>query len=557
MPPEADGPQVLIAGAGPVGLTLAHELTRRRVRVRVIDRADGPATTSRALAVHPRTLEACHQMGLADALVARGRPVVHFTVHLRGRQLIRFDTNYGRLPTAYPFSLMLDQVRTEEILRERLAGLGVGIEWGVELADCAPCGDRVNAELRRDGRSEQVTVPWLVGADGSRSTVRERLGLRLVGDATQTWLNADVVLDADLSRDSNHLVHTGSGTVLLVPFPDPGKWRAVDTGYAGQGADPETVRRRLAGSLARGLGRPVAVSEPTWVSVFRVQQRMITAMRSGRCFVAGDAAHVHSPASGQGMNTGMQDAYNLAWKLADVVRGHAREELLDTYAAERIPVGGRLLSSTRTATALVALRNAVAPVAMPVGLSFLKAVRPLKRRVEHRIMAGMSGLALHYADSPLTYGTGDGAAGVHPGHLVACTEQDVARHPGLRALRQALTDPRWLLLLFADDGGAAELALRYGRAVQIRTVIPHEDEDGPALADPDDALRQTLGVPPGGWALIRPDGYLAAKGQRSGTTTLTARLQALHLLPEDTAPGAGDSAGRPAPDGTRRGVTTE
>ncbi|MGA5560980.1 FAD-dependent monooxygenase [Streptomyces platensis] len=566
--------EVLIVGAGPVGLTLAHELARRRVRVRVVDRAAGPATTSRALAVHPRTLEVTHQMGLADALLAHGQRVTHFTLHLRGRELIHFDANYANLPTCYPFSLMLDQVRTEQILRDRLAGLGVGIEWGVELTGLRTDGERVTARLRHGtasgrvaeveereaggeaGVDEEAEVPWLVGADGSRSTVREELRLRLVGDATRTWLNADVVLDTDLPRDSNHLLHTGSGTVLLVPFPDPGKWRVVDTEETDGAADTEAVRRRLGAKISRALGRPVAVGVPTWVSVFRVQQRMITAMRSGRCFVAGDAAHVHSPASGQGMNTGMQDAYNLAWKLADVVRGHAREALLDSYAAERIPVGGRLLSSTRKATALVALRNAAAPVLMPVGLTALKALRPVKRRVEHRIMAGLSGLALQYADGPLSPAPAGGTdRGLRPGHRVGCTARDEANHPGWRALRAALTDPRWTLLLFpadpappghaptghdapdrhvADRAVRAQLTRHFGRAVGVRCVHPGNGErcEPDALPDPDGALRRGLGVPPGGYALIRPDGYLAAKGPYAPAAAVGEVLRGLHLIPE-------------------------
>ncbi|UQA92605.1 FAD-dependent oxidoreductase [Streptomyces halobius] len=560
--PHPDGdraPQVLVAGAGPVGLTLAHELARRGVRVRVVDRAAGPATSSRALALHPRTLELCHQMGLADALLERGRRVTHFTLHLRGRELIRFNTNYTRLPTAYPFSLMLDQVHTEEVLRTRLAELGVRIEWGVELRDCVTEGPHVAVRLGHGDRTAELTVPWLVGADGSRSTVRKRLGLRLVGDATQTWLNADVVLDVDLPPDSNHLVHTGSGSVLLVPFPESGKWRAVDTEYARydrggeRGDGPEVVRRRLAEALSRGLGRPVAVAEPTWVSVFRVQQRMITAMRAGRCFVAGDAAHVHSPASGQGMNTGMQDAVNLAWKLAQVVRGEADEALLDTYAAERVPVGGRLLSSTRKATALVALRNAAAPVLMPVGLTALRALGPVKRRVEHRFMAGLSGLALHYADSPLSSAPpsspqrlGRRGAGVEPGHRVGCTARDAARHPGWWALRQALADPRWTLLHFSqsaaertsEEGDLTFLVERFGRAVRVHEVHPggRSRSNGGAIPDPGGVLRRTLGVPAGGYALIRPDGYLAAKGPRATADTLTAALRAVHLLSDVDAP---------------------
>ncbi|MEV0264801.1 FAD-dependent oxidoreductase [Streptomyces sp. NPDC050617] len=544
--PAAPDVEVLVVGGGPAGLTVAHELVRRGIRPRVVDRAPGPATTSRALATHPRTMEVFHQMGLVDELLARGQRVEHFTLHMRGRPLIRFDTNYGKLPTRYPYTLMVDQVLTEEVLRDGLRRLGVEVEWGTELVDFAPGLQQVTARLRSTGAeaAQEVTAGWLVGADGSRSTVRERLGLRLHGGAARTWLNADVVLDAPLPRDSNHLVHTGQGTLLLVPFPAPGKWRIVDTEYAEDtvdAGDPEAVRALLSRKLEKALGQPVAVSAPTWISVFRVQQRMITAMRSGRCFVAGDAAHVHSPASGQGMNTGIQDAYNLAWKLADVVRGHARDALLDTYPAERLPVGGRLLGSTRKATALVALRNAAAPVLMPVGLTALKALRPAKRRVEHRMMAGMSGLALHYEDGPLTPRPAAGAMdGVRPGRRVGCSADEEKRHPGWRALCQELTDPRWTLLLFGDGQRCAErVDGAYGGAVSVRVVTSGSaGGDGPyALADPDGAVGRALGPGPGAYALIRPDGYLADRGPLAGFAGIAAVFDGFHLLPGDERAG--------------------
>ncbi|MFH8983254.1 FAD-dependent oxidoreductase [Streptomyces varsoviensis] len=545
--PAGTDVEVLVVGGGPAGLTVAHELARRGVRLRVVDRASGPATTSRALATHPRTMEVCHQMGLADELLARGQRVEHFTLHMRGRPLIRFDTNYARLPTRYPYTLMVDQVLMEEVLRDGLRRLGVEVAWGTELVDFTPGPRQVTARLRSTGTeaATELTAGWLVGADGSRSTVREQLGLRLHGGAARVWLNADVVLDAPLPRDSNHLLHTGNGTLLLVPFPAPGKWRIVDTEYTRDtmdADDPEAVRAALSRKLEKALGRPVAVAAPTWISVFRVQQRMITAMRSGRCFVAGDAAHVHSPASGQGMNTGIQDAYNLAWKLADVVRGHARDALLDTYPAERLPVGGRLLGSTKKATALVALRNAAAPVLMPVALTALKALRPAKRRVEHRMMAGMSGLALHYEGGPLTPGpTADAVDGIRPGRRVGCSADDEKRHPGWRALCAELTDPRWTLLLFGDgERCAASVDEAYGRAVSVRVVAPGTaGGEGPyALADPDGALGRALGPGPGAYALIRPDGYLADRGPVTGFAGLAAVFDGFHLLPGGGSAGA-------------------
>ncbi|MFD7828503.1 FAD-dependent oxidoreductase [Kitasatospora sp. NPDC059803] len=537
-------PSVLIAGAGPVGLTAAHELARRGVRVRLIDAADGPATSSRALAVHARTMEVLDQMGALDRLLPLGRRVTHFTMHRRGRTLVRFDTNYETMPTGYPFSLMVDQVVTERVLRECAARYGVTVEWGVELVGVRSETEAALVTLRHpDGRVEETPVPWLIGADGGRSTVRRQLGMRLIGDTTQEWLNADVTIDADLPPDSNHLLHTDPGTLLLVPFPEPGKWRVVDTRDTGGADDPEVVRRRLTAKIGRALGRPVTVGAPSWLSVFTVQQRQITRMRSGRCFLAGDAAHVHSPASGQGMNSGIQDAYNLAWKLADVTRGHAGPHLLDSYDAERVPTGAVLLRSTRTATALVSLRTVLGPALLTVGTAVLRAVPPLKRRVEGKMIRGFCGLGLAYPDSPLTLAT-DATGGIRPGDRVGCAAGTAGGHPGGAALRAELADPRWTLLAAEPATGRAahreaveQVDRLFGAAVSVRVLSDanadgSSDADGHSDADTDGALRRALGLAPGEFLLIRPDGYVAARDRGPGRFRQV--LQACALLPEGT-----------------------
>ncbi|GAQ53059.1 FAD-dependent oxidoreductase [Streptomyces acidiscabies] len=541
VPMRVPGPDVLVVGAGPVGQTAAHELVRRGVRVRLVDGAAGPAVTSRATANHARTLETYYQMGILDDLLPRGQRAEHFTMHRAGRELIRFDTDYSMLPTRFPFTLQVDQVITEEVLRNRLRGYGVEVEWGVGLTEVTPRADGVDARLvHADGTVEEVTVPWLVGADGGHSVVRKQLGFELLGDSTETWLIADAVLEADLPRDSLHWLHVEGSTILLVPFPEPGKWRLLDTRDV-DGADrPDVVSARFARKISRALGQDVVVRTPTWISVFTIQQRMVQQMRSGRCFVAGDAAHVHSPASGQGMNTGIQDACNLGWKLADVIHGHAADELLDTYAAERVPIGETLLNSTRTATGLVALRNAAAPVALPLGLGFLKAVKPLKRKVERTMMGGMSGLLLHYAASPLTM---PGAAeGIAPGHRVGCSSETELSSPGWRAMNAELADPRWTLLVFAGDPvdtadlreDLEQLDDNYGTAVSVRTVYgrsaPPPDALHP-LADPGNRLATDLGASAGDFVLVRPDGYVCGKGRFGDARQMTRTLRRAHLLP--------------------------
>jgi 6-methylpretetramide 4-monooxygenase / 4-hydroxy-6-methylpretetramide 12a-monooxygenase len=310
-------------------------------------------------------------------------------------------------------------------------------------------------------------------------------------------------------------------------------------------SDPERVAARFAAKLRQGFGTQVRVHRPSWVSVFTIQQRMIQQMRVGRCFVAGDAAHVHSPASGQGMNTGVQDAFNLAWKIANVTHGVADEALLDSYAAERVPIGQALLGATRKATALVALKSAVASATMPAVFTVVRSVPAIRHRIERKIMRGMTGLAIGYPDSPLTVPAA-GAPAPEPGTRVArVTARRAASSPGWQALLGELRDPRWTLLVLpaATDPAATDPAPRGPAPTGPAPTSPGQTEparagDGrPAEADElaaehpwlsvrvDPTLAPDLGVDQaGGWLLIRPDGYLSARGR--GTADLRTAVRA-------------------------------
>ncbi|MDK0524603.1 FAD-dependent oxidoreductase [Streptomyces sp. ML-6] len=536
---STDRPDVLVAGAGPVGLTAAHELARRGLRVRLVDAARGPARTSRAVATHPRTLETYDQMGVVEDMLGRGRKNRAFTMYAEGRRLVRLEADYATMPTSYPYTLVIGQTETEAVLRGAVARLGVEIEWGVRLTGFRQDADTVRVTLEKaDGTEEHVETPWLVGCDGGHSTVRKLLGLELVGGAGETWMLADAPVDMDLPPDTIYWTHTGGQALMMVPYAREGYWRLLDTTPARRDTDPRAVEERLGEKLSAGLGRPVRVGESDWTSVFTFQQRMVERMHEGRVLVAGDAAHVHSPASGQGMNTGIQEAYNLAWKLAMVHRGHAGRELLDTYGEERMPIGRALLGSTRTATFLVQLKNTLAPLVLPVVFSVVRKVTPLRRAIQRKVLGGMSGLRIHYGDSSLTTvdtfrhvpGTAapsnaavaagpDPTPAPAPGERVTRAAVHDPDDPAFAALRAELRDPRWSLLLAAGGTGPGDIpvgvaitaAAQYSEWLSVRTV-GGTGPDGPApLADPDGRLRSALGLAPGGWLLARPDGYTAAR----------------------------------------------
>jgi 2-polyprenyl-6-methoxyphenol hydroxylase-like FAD-dependent oxidoreductase len=372
---------VLVVGAGPVGLTLAASLQARGVDVVLVDKAAEGANTSRAAVIHARTLEVLHGIDISDELVRRGVIVPRFTVRDRDRALLTID--FDGLPTRHPYTLMLPQDITEDVLTNRLAELGGRVHRPYELARLEQDGDGVTATM---AGGETVRASYVVGADGMHSAVRGQTAIGFAGDTYgQSFVLADVHLDWEFDDSEVMLYFAPAGLVVVAPLPG-GHHRIVATADAA----PEHPGRDDIQALLDARGpqqRPARVKDVVWSSRFRVHHRLADRYREGRVFLAGDAAHVHSPAGGQGMNTGIQDAVALAGPLAGVLRDGADERVLDGYEAERRPVAADVVAFTDRMTRLASVDHAG-----------VRTIRNATLRVLNRIPAVRRAIALNLSE---------------------------------------------------------------------------------------------------------------------------------------------------------------
>ncbi len=414
-------PDVLIVGAGPVGLTLACSLRTHGIDCLVIDKTAGPVRESRATDIHARTMELCAPLGITDALLARGKRSHSVWFYSNGQRVAGFSTD--ELPSPYPFILGLPQFATEEVLLDRLTQLGGRVLRRHSFVSLESFEDHVKTTLAdADGKEFMIDVPWLVGCDGATSPVRHCLGLPFEGDTyEELFLLADLRIDWALTKDELHLFLTEEGFFMVLPMPDG--WVRAFASVPPERTEMVADRQTFERLIRERVDVPCEVLENGWIAQFRIHRRMVPRYREGRVFLAGDAAHIHSPVGGQGMNIGMQDALNLGFKLALAVRGLARPALLESYEVERHHAAARTLRDTHLATTLSMFQS-----------PFLRIPRDLMGRATQ----GWSGLARWMCE------------------LVACFHYDVRDSPAVDSVRGSLLNVDVLTDLSTEEPSIAE-----------------------------------------------------------------------------------------------------
>lgn len=513
-----DALDVLVVGAGPVGLTLALSLARQNVRVGVVERSAAASTDSKAVTIHARSLEMFRILGVASALVDAGVAARTMSMHVGTR--LATTLRYDRLPSAYPFVLHLHQGMTEKILDQAVRDSGVEVQRSTVLKDFTTSGDGVLAQLDTNGETRAVHARFLVGCDGGHSRVRQRLGLAMIGERHENnWIMADVrIPNMHLAKDVRHGFILEDYPCVVLPMRD-GYCRLIAArGGGSPRAGLEPSLDEFQEILARVGLSGWRLEDPLWLTHYNPSQFIASRFAKGRVFIAGDAAHVNSPIAAQGLNTGVMDAMNLAWKLAWALQHGASPALLDSYQAERYPVVRAMFAANDRLTRMVFGRNRLLRSAARFNLRFLRIPRLNLRNVTDG-----SQLGVHYRDSSViqtAYHRAGFAASERAFSSAAPRPGDRAPHAALGTewLYDRIAPSRHLLLLLGGSGDVSSparsaLAEKYSSWLDVN-VVPGEPDT-------------TFGARSASALLVRPDSFIAARFAAAEVDEVERYLRAL------------------------------
>jgi 2-polyprenyl-6-methoxyphenol hydroxylase-like FAD-dependent oxidoreductase len=530
---------VLVVGAGPTGLMMACELARHGVPVRIVDKRPQIDPHCRATGIHSRTLEVFHDLGIVDEVVAAGRPFLAYNEYANGRHLARHPT--GDVDSPYPFTLSLEQCRTEEILEGLLTRLGIAVERQTELLALTEHPDRVVATLRHhDGREEIIDTPWLVACDGAHSTVRHLAHQTFPGqEDPHQYVLSDVIVEGDVAADEGHGFLHDTGVLYLFPLPR-GRTLLVASlaKHLDDAAEPPTFEMIRALMAERGPAG-LRVNDPHWLSYFRIHYRLARHYRHGRrIFLAGDAAHVHSPVGGQGMNTGIQDAYNLAWKLALVARDRAPASLLDSYEVERRAVAKDVIKTTRMMTERSEAFGHLS--AAERERLYVNVVMP--ETEARRIAQHMEELDVDYRKSPICAEGGGRRLGAGPHAGAEALDAGPLQRANQRlTLFELLRGSHHTLLLFPGPRSGSASWFRLARLADATqrahtglidahlvarpgAAVPSVPAATSVVVDAEGALHRRYAAQAECLYVIRPDGYVAYRSAPAAPSRLREYL---------------------------------
>ena len=499
---------VLVVGAGPTGLMLANQLGRRGVRALIIDRHAGPSLQTRALGVQARTLEIYSGLGIVEQALELGTRSTGANMWAEGRRMARVPLGEaGRSLTPYPFVLILGQDDNERLMGAALSRWGMAVQWNTELTDLEQEPSHATATLKQpDGSTQKVTAGWIGGCDGAHSAVRERCGIPFAGAAYEhVFFVADTYATGGMAPNELNVYLWRKGFHLFFPMRGTDHWRVVGILPPNLLGRDDLTFDDVVPSVRREVGAALSFKGCTWFSTYRIHHRRAERFRDRRCFLLGDAAHIHSPVGAQGMNTGLQDAYNLAWKLALVVQERADAELLDTYEADRIPVAQRLLRTTDRAFMLIVSENWIAGLFRTRVLARIIALAMTVERMQRLAFRVISQIGIHYRESRLSSTLAGLPVGApRAGDRFPWLRLRFAVNGPVEDLFDRLDDTRFNLIVVGQPA-RSNIAPESGGLLHT-LVIPDDPVNTAELA------RVRISGP--SFYLLRPDGHVGLAGGR-------------------------------------------
>ena len=517
--------KVIIVGAGPTGMTAAMELARQGIPVRLIEQTAEPETTSRAVGVQARTLELFEQRGIVDQMIARGNRGLAGSIYDAGKRIFRLEFN--RIDSKYNYMLFISQAETEAILRDALAKQGVMIEREVELHALSQSdrGDTVTTVLKyKDGSLESATYDYLIDAEGAHSIARTTVGLPFKGKTLdESYALGDLYIEGTLPETDFHIFSSKYGFMGLFPMGNA-RFRIIASNPINKPSkNTAPFLEELQQIYNQRSHIPIRFHDMSWSSWFRINSRMIDTLRAGRIFLGGDSAHIHSPAGAQGMNTGIQDMINLAWKLALVIKGKATHQLLDTYSDERVPVIRNVLTKTEGLTSAIGSEN-------PIFRSVFDHIAPWiasTEFVQENSTERMSQLSFHYRESRLS--VADGRQGeIHAGDripdllLVQLSKPGEETHELQTNLFRILS-PDSFTLLYSNITSPEKTHKQAQSLLSPWKHLVHGYQVS-GVRDNERQFRRLFGTDPA-ILLVRPDSYVAFTGSEHSLPALANYLE--------------------------------